>query len=152
MEIEIFKPQNALDMQGREKVTDFLFEFLDEFGDKKEDIRKAIDYCFQDGSLLKVDKPYGGFVVSGSINGELTGAVVVNRTGMDGYIPENILVYIATHRDLRGKGLGKRLMKAAMEAAEGNVALHVEPENPARFLYEKLGFTSKYIEMRYVKA
>ena len=49
-------------------------------------------------------------------------------------------------------GLGLKLMNAAMEAAKGDIALHVEPENPAGFLYEKLGFTSKYKEMRLVKS
>ncbi len=32
---------------------------------------------------------------------------------------------------------------------DGDIALHVEPDNPARFLYEKYGFTNKYLEMRY---
>jgi len=76
---------------------------------------------------------------------------VVNRTGMKDYIPENVLVYIATHKDHRGKGIGKKMMQKAVETAEGSLALHVEPDNPARFLYEKIGFTTKYIEMRYKK-
>ena len=70
---------------------------------------------------------------------------------MNGYIPENILVYIATHNELRGRGIGKMMMLKAIEIADGNIALHVEPDNPARFLYEKIGFTSKYLEMRYIK-
>jgi [ribosomal protein S18]-alanine N-acetyltransferase len=68
---------------------------------------------------------------------------------MNGYIPDNILVYIATHKDYRGKGIGKALMQKVLELAEGDVALHVEPENPAKFLYEKYGFSSKYLEMRW---
>ena len=65
--------------------------------------------------------------------------------------PENILVYIAVHSDQRGKGVGKELMKKAINTAKGDIALHVEPENPAKFLYEKLGFTNKYLEMRLKK-
>ena len=42
----------------------------------------------------------------------------------------------------------EKLMNAAIERAEGSIALHVEPDNPARKLYEKLGFTNKYLEMR----
>jgi len=152
MKTEIYDPDRPMDDAGREEVSTFLLNYLDEFGDRKEDIRKAVDYCFRDGSRLKIDQPYGGFVVTGREDGKLLGAVVVNRTGMDGYIPENILVYIATHRQHRGKGLGRQLMKAALDAADGGVALHVEPDNPARFLYEKLGFTSKYKEMRYMPA
>jgi ribosomal protein S18 acetylase RimI-like enzyme len=42
-------------------------------------------------------------------------------------------------------------MMEAINTAKGNIALHVEPENPARYLYEKLGFTNKYLEMRLIK-
>jgi ribosomal protein S18 acetylase RimI-like enzyme len=90
----------------------------------------------------------GGFIVVARDGGKIVGAVVVNKTGMSGYIPENILVYIAAHADYRGQGLGKKLMNKAIDMAEGAIALHVEPDNPARHLYEKLGFTNKYLEMR----
>ena len=82
---------------------------------------------------------------------EISGVVVINQTGMKGYIPENILVFIATNKNHRGKGIGKLLMQKTIELAEGSIALHVEPENPAKFLYEKVGFSSKYIEMRLKK-
>ncbi len=128
--------------EEKKAIVDFLFKHLDQFGDKWEDIEKAIDFA------IKEWPSFGGYVLTGSQNGEIIGAVVVNRTGMKGYIPENILVYIATHGDLRGRGIGKELMQQAIERAEGSIALHVEPDNPARHLYEKLGFTNKYLEMR----
>jgi ribosomal protein S18 acetylase RimI-like enzyme len=82
---------------------------------------------------------------------KIVGVTVVNETGMSGYIPENILVYIATHKDFRGKGLGKKLMQEAINFAKGDIALHVEANNPAKHLYEKLGFTAPYLEMRLKK-
>ena len=39
-------------------------------------------------------------------------------------------------------------MVEVMNRTKGGIALHVEPDNPAKFLYEKLGFTHKYLEMR----
>jgi ribosomal protein S18 acetylase RimI-like enzyme len=126
-------------------IVDFLARHLDQFGDDPEDIRKAIEY-----SLSPSDSGKGGFVMTARDNDRLVGAVVVNETGMEGYIPENILVYIAVHQDSRGKGLGKMLMEKALHTACGSVALHVEPDNPAVGLYRKLGFTNKYLEMRYV--
>jgi [ribosomal protein S18]-alanine N-acetyltransferase len=123
------------------KIAAFLFQHLDQFGDKKEDILKAIEYS------LNLNK--GGLILLGIEKDEIIGAVVINKTGMDGYIPGNILVYIAVHREHRGKGVGKKLMVEVMPSTTGGIALHVEPDNPAKFLYEKLGFTNKYIEMRY---
>jgi ribosomal protein S18 acetylase RimI-like enzyme len=70
---------------------------------------------------------------------------------MGGYIPEHILVYIAVYPSTRGQGVGKQLMQTAIDLLPGGIALHVEPENPARKLYEALGFTNKYLEMRLVR-
>lgn len=142
IEYEILSPAETVGLVQRDEIADFLFNHLDEFGDKKADIKKAIDYALDSGVTP------GGFVVTARDEGKVIGAVVMNRTGMSGYIPENILVYIAMHGGYRGKGIGKELMKKAIEKADGNIALHVEPNNPAKFLYEKLGFTNKYLEMR----
>ncbi|MFW5706014.1 MAG: GNAT family N-acetyltransferase, partial [Bacteroidota bacterium] len=64
---------------------------------------------------------------------------------------ENILVYISVHGGYRGKGVGKMLMEKAIGMAKGDVALHVEHENPANFLYKKMGFVNPYLEMRLYK-
>jgi len=128
----------------KQQIVDFLFDQLDAYGDPRKDIEKAVDYA--------LNAQPGGFVLTATDDQQnITGATVVNCTGMKGYIPENILVYIATHRNLRGKGIGRRLMEEALQHAEGDVALHVEPDNPARKLYEALGFTNKYLEMRFKK-
>lgn len=85
----------------------------------------------------------------GSQKDHIIGAVVVNQTGMSGYIPENILVYIAVDASVRGQGIGGKLMEQVLKFAKGDIALHVEPDNPAKKLYERIGFTNKYLEMRY---
>ena len=123
-------------------VVDFLFEALEQYGDSKHHIQACMDYVYS------VDAGRGGEVFVAYQKNHLLGAVIVNRTGMSGFIPENILVYIAVDPSTRGLGIGKRLMTLAIEQTPGDIALHVEPDNPARRLYERLGFTSKYIEMR----
>ncbi len=144
-EIKIYDENSKPTNGEKTEIINFLFQHLENFGDKKEDIEKAINYA------LKETTSFGGFILQGFHDGKMAGAVVVNKTGMNGFIPDNILVYIATHKDLRGIGIGKKLMMKAIETAEGDVALHVEPDNPAKFLYEKIGFTNKYLEMRYIK-
>ena len=140
---KIYNQANKPTDQEKEKIVSFLYDHLEQYGDPRSDIEKAVDYA------IKESPSFGGFVLVSNEGRDISGAVVINQTGMEGYIPENILVYIATHKDLRGKGIGKKLMNKSIEVAQGDIALHVEPDNPARFLYEKIGFTSKYIEMRY---
>lgn len=138
--IHIDKTSGPSERYSNDQVARFLEIHLDQFGDRKEDILKCLAYA--------LDPARGGFVVLVVDSEAIRGAVVVNETGMSGYIPENILVYIAVDRTLRGKGVGKRLMQEALAKAKGAVALHVEPDNRARKLYESLGFTNKYLEMR----
>jgi GNAT superfamily N-acetyltransferase len=145
IEIELFNTTKKPNSEQKESIIDFLFENLQEYGDPKQDIEKAIQYA------LKETPSFGGFLLVSYADGKIVGVVVINQTGMKDYIPENILVYIATHKNHRGKGIGKELMQQTINQAEGSIALHVEPENPARYLYEKMGFGSKYIEMRYKK-
>lgn len=143
-DINTLKPKLINQQSGRDaqysdqRIVDFLHTHLEAYGDPKEDIQKCLDYVHD----------RGGFVLLGIINDEIIGAVVVNETGMSKFIPENILVYIAMDKKHRGKGYGKELMSNALKLCKGDVALHVEPDNPAKFLYEKLGFTNKYLEMR----
>jgi len=141
----VFNTTIKPNLKEKESLIDFLFDNLQEYGDPRADIERAVNYA------LKESTSFGGFIIVSFLENEMSGVVVVNQTGMKDYIPENILVYIATHKNHRGKGIGKILMQKTIDLTEGSIALHVEPDNPARFLYEKFGFSSKYIEMRYKK-
>jgi [ribosomal protein S18]-alanine N-acetyltransferase len=140
--IKIFNSVNKPELTEKTEIIKFLYTNLEEFGDPAEQIQKAVEYS------LKEIPSFGGFILLMKEIDEVVGVVVVNRTGMGGYIPENILVYIATHKDHRGKGLGKQLMLKAAQIADGDIALHVEADNPAKHLYEKVGYVNKYLEMR----
>jgi [ribosomal protein S18]-alanine N-acetyltransferase len=144
MEFKIINSTSGEDnTYSNQIIAQFLYTHLEEYGDKIEDILKCITY------VMNPDK--GGNIVVGLDDNKIVGVVILNNTGMKDFIPENILVYIAVDNSHRGKGFGKQLMQKAISIAEGNIALHVEPDNPARLLYEKLGFTNKYLEMRLIK-
>lgn len=137
-------PNNSFPEEHSEAaIVDFLFQHLDQFGDPKEQIQLCLDYA------MGRNQKAGGFILLATWKGQLVGVTVINHTGMEGYIPSNILVYIAVNAQLRGKGIGAGLMREALNHCSGGVALHVEPDNPARKLYERLGFTHKYLEMRH---
>jgi GNAT superfamily N-acetyltransferase len=126
-----------------EKFCRFINNHLGEYGDPVDEIRAAVDYAFSKA------EGKGGFVLLAYIDEDPVGGLVINATGMTRYIPENYLVYIAAHEKWRAVGVGRYLLERAIELAEGDIALHVEPDNPAVRFYKKMGFDSKYIEMRF---
>lgn len=128
--------------QQRIDLAHWLHTYLDEYGDEEKHILAALDYAASPQSGK------GGVVALAHQEGKLVACSVVNHTGMGGYIPEHQLVYLAVQRDIRGQGLGKKMLAFTLEQCPGAMALHVEYDNPARFLYAKLGFVNKYAEMR----
>lgn len=139
---QTFDDKNKPSAIEKEQIIGFLETNLEQYGDPYSDILKCVDYA------LKENHSPGGFIEVASIDNAIVGVVIINETGMQDYIPENILVYIATDASMRGKGIGTQLMQRAIKNAKGDIALHVEPDNPAKKLYESLGFTNKYLEMR----
>lgn len=137
-----FSPAEPLSDLQKDSLADFLVKELGEFGDPKKDVLCCLDYA------MESEKGPGGLVIIVGEFPQPDAALVVNHTGMAGYIPEHILVYFAVSENLRGKGLGQEMMGFLLEKLSGGIALHVEPNNPAIRLYEKLGFSSKYLEMR----
>lgn len=144
LDIQVLKAESDFNEKlSRKDYVDFLFTHLDRFGDPKEDINKCIDYALSD------NPSEGGFLLAAFYEDKLVGALIMNNTGMSGYIPENILVYVAVDAAMRGKGFGRQIVEESFKHAKGNVKLHVEYDNPAKRLYERIGFTTKYAEMRY---
>lgn len=139
---KLYKSTKDINESEINETVRFLHQHLDEFRDATEDVKKCIDYA------LSIDHGKGGFILHAHYEAKLAGVLIMNNTGMSGFIPENILVYIAVDAQYRGKGFGAEIIKEAIKNTKGNIKLHVEYDNPAKRLYERLGFTSKYAEMR----
>ena len=99
----------------------------------------------------------GDIGVVGEADGEAIGACWMRRitggAGM-GYVDdETPQLGIAIQPKYRGRGFGRRLMLAALEAARAHgyrqVSLTVHPLNPAIALYESCGFEEREIRNTY---
>jgi len=146
LSFKVYNSKSKPSEEEKQNIVNFLHKHLQEFSDTKEAISKCLDYA-----VKNTVSSFGGFVLVLIEQNLVQGITIINKTGMTDYIPENILVYIAVHENARGKGIGKKLVQEAISLADGDIALHVEPNNPAIKLYEKLGFTNKYLEMRLKK-
>lgn len=126
---------------NREQLCNFLHVNMKPYEDRLEDIGRGIDYA--------MDSRRGGWIFLAHREQELLGASVVLKTGMGGYVPENMLLFIGVLTDLRGQGIGGDLIREIQARVDGDLKLHVEHDNPALRLYRRLGFKNKYLEMRW---
>jgi GNAT superfamily N-acetyltransferase len=142
MAIKTFDAFTRLSINDINRITNFLYTYSGAFRDSKNAIRKSILYAAKEISGL------GGYVFIKEVKNEILGAIVVNRTGMNEYLSDNILVYIAVKEGERGKGVGKELIEHTKSYCSGDIAVHININNPAIKLFEKQGFKSRNIEMR----
>ncbi|MFA6619377.1 MAG: GNAT family N-acetyltransferase [Candidatus Neomarinimicrobiota bacterium] len=128
---------------AKDQFAEKLHEMLIPFEDSVKEIMDGIEYA------LDKSGNRGGFILAAMENGSIAGALVMLKTNMSGYVPENLLLYVAVEKNMRGKGIGTKLIEKALSLCHGGVKLHVEYDNPAKKLYERVGFVSKYADMRY---
>lgn len=124
-----------------DRIVNFLYQEMKPYEDSKPAIVKSVKYAVKDRA------GHGGYVFELRDDTALLGVCVVNRTGMEDYMPANILVYLAIQKDHWGKGHGTKLLEYALEHCQGQVMLHISRDNPAIAFFENAGFETRYFEM-----
>ena len=125
------------------RLTDFLFEHLEDYATSKRAIFKSIQYATKEISGL------GGYIFTAEEDGDFMGALIINKTGMGDFMAENHLVFIAVKKEFRNQGIGKKLLGTALQYCSGNISLHGKPDSRALNLFKSFGFKSEYLEMRF---
>jgi ribosomal-protein-alanine N-acetyltransferase len=146
LDIQLIEKESDFKDISRTQFVEFLHTHLERFGDPIEQIHRCFDYA------MSTEKSAGGFALAAFEEGRLVGGLIMNRTGMGGYIPGWVLVYVAVDSACRGKGYGRKIIEESFTHCDGDVKLHVEYDNPAKRLYERIGFTNTYAEMRYSRS
>jgi threonine synthase len=82
--------------------------------------------------------------------GHLAGIAIVSKTRFKTFFPKYHLSYIATKKNIRGRGIATQLLQKVIELTKGDLSLHAETDNKRAIqLYEKMGFRKKYYRMLY---
>lgn len=146
--VDIFKATNLDELDKIvqiDKLTEFTYKHMKPFNDTVSDTKLGITHA-----LTGVpDK--GGFVLVAKRDDEVVGCLVMLATGMKNYIPSYCVLFVGVNSSLRGLGIGQQIMEVGIKEADGDIYLHVDYDNPAKRLYERLGFQNKYAEMRFYK-
>lgn len=142
--VNIYNAFTGISTVEKSTITNFLSEH--DVDANRQGIHDAIEYA------VKLKPSFGGFVLTVQQDEKIIGALVANRTGMEGYNPTHIIVYITLHPKYdKHEDVVRQLIHKAIDHADGDIALHVKPGNPALQLYQKIGFQDQYVELRFNK-
>lgn len=142
----IRRPEDIPAGESLDSLAAFFHETMTPWQDTLPDVKKALDYAFG------YAPGQGGFLVLAREGTRRAGALLMLETHMGGFVADHLLLFVSVEPDQRGRGLGRQIVEKALAECPGSVKLHVDFENPARRLYERLGFEAKYTEMRRKKA
>lgn len=145
MEINIITAFDNVSTLLINKVVNFVYKNQSGSSDQRENIYNAVEYA------LSPYKYQGGFIVTLEENSILIGALVINRTNMDGYMPKNRLVYMGSDPIYRAQGIEKKMISKAASLSSGDLAYHVSIDNPIINLFEEIGFEKNFFELRLKK-
>ena len=124
----------------KERVTRFILDNSCEQDLSYEIVWRSVEYA------LSLSKNQGGFILLTREDGDITGALVINRTSMEDYIPENILIHLVIGAHVNKNETGLRLLRMAIELTKGKLAVRLNKDHPDISLYEVMGFRERYIE------
>lgn len=141
MNIRKIDPTITLSTETITDIINFLHDNLDQFADPPAQIQQCLKYA--------QDSDRGGIIYLVEHNQHVVAASVILNTQMEGFIPPYVLVYIAVYKPSRGQGIAKNLLKFIQKDLNRDICLHCDHDNPAKLLYEKVGFENRYLEMRW---
>ena len=118
----------------KEAIINFLLENLDDYTESRDNVSRAIEYA------LSKFPHQGGFILMAKNGNEIQGVAVVNRTNFEEYFPENILVFIATSRDERRKGIALELLNRTKVYSKGSILVRITKDGQINQLFTKAGF------------
>lgn len=140
---EMLNPSTTIGLVHKQQIVDFLYENLDEHQDNKMNISKAIDHAV--GGMVN----NGGFVVTAKDAGDIIGAAVLCKTGMEGFMPQNVLTYLAVRNDFRRQEIGTKLMKKVLMFARGEISVQLKAYDQKQTVefFKKFGFNEKALQL-----
>ena len=142
MSITTYDAYTRLSTMEAARLTNFIHGQQEEPKSSPRAIAKAIQYSTKEIPGL------GGYVFVLEEQGEIMGLMVVNKTGMGDYIPENFIAFLTVRKGEKDKGVAQKLMDYALQYCKGDLAIHIEGQGKQMDLLKENSFRLTHMEMR----
>ncbi len=137
-----YNAYTGISCSKKNAIVQFLCENLEGSWVKQDAILQAVEYA------IKEIPSFGGFILTTEINEQIIAVIIVNKTGMGGYMPEYVVVLNAIAPNYKGKGITKSLIEKAITLGKGDISMLVKDYGPKELLLENLAVEAKYMQMK----
>ena len=137
----IYDAFTGIGISKKKAIIGFLSQYSETTWLDKNAISQAIDYA------VKEIPSFGGFIVTAEENHQILAALIVNKTGMQGYMPQNIAVLNAVLPAYKNSTVIKEIKAKAMVLTRGDIAMVVNNQSVKDMELKSMTVEAKYMQL-----
>ena len=133
----LYDAYTGISFSKKNAIVRFLQKHLEASWVEETAILKAVEYA------TKEIPSFGGFVLTAEKNEEIVAALIVNKTGLSGIMPEYVAVLKAIKPIAKVKVIARKLEEKAITLSQGDIANLITDFGPRELLLEDLAPAAK---------
>jgi len=137
----IYDAFTGIGVSKKKAIIGFLSQYSEATWLDKNAINQAVDYA------IKEIPSFGGFIVTAEENHQIIAALIVNKTGMQGYMPQNIAVLNAVLPAYENSPIVKEIKAKAMMLTRGDIAMVVNNQGTKDMELQNMTAKAKYMQL-----
>lgn len=138
---KLYDAYTGISYAQKSAVVQFLKNNMESSWLEEAAILKAVEYA------TKEIPSFGGFILTTENDEEIVAALVVNKTGLSGLMPEYVAVLQATKTIAKGKLIARKLEEKAITLSQGDIANLVTDFGPKELLLEEMTPAAKMLPL-----
>ncbi len=127
----------GISFSKKNAIVQFLQKHLENSWMENAAVLKAVEYA------IKEIPSFGGFILTAEKNEEIVAALIVNKTGLSGLMPEYLAVLQATKPIAKSKLITRKLEEKAIVLSKGDISNLVTDFGPKELLLEDMAPKAK---------
>lgn len=131
VDVVLYQATNRPSFIEKQQIIDFILLNSNNSDLEENHVLKSIEYA------TKECQSFGGFVILQKMDGKIVSAAILNQTGMEGYLPENLVVFVAFDNKHKTTELESNLFNYILRHAKGEVAIKVSVDEEYKTLNGK---------------
>jgi len=133
---------SGISFSKKNAIVKFLQKQLENSWVEAAAILKAVEYA------TKEIPSFGGFILTAEKNEEIVAALIVNKTGLSGIMPEYLAVLQATQPIAKGKLIARKLEEKAIVLTKGDISNLITDFGPKELLLEDMAPKAKLMPLQ----